>query len=206
MHKAHLYVALRVQLIFKLDCVLFMIAHVPPHKREVTSAFHRFSMVALALLFHDDLVPCAWELERGGPSFTIDTLEHFAHNHSENQYCFIAGSDSLKEIHLWKDYVKLLENHSFIFVQRLGREVELNELKVPDPLRNRIKPLRARARPIIESGRSFLIDLNAPDISSTSIRKLIAGGQHPPDLVPSRVLQYIQKHKLYGQEQYQGSY
>ena len=199
-HRGHGYVARKILEIFDLERVLFMISNVPPHKEkeEITSAFHRYAMVVLEVQNDTRLYSSPWELERPEPSYTIDTLDYFATHHPQHRHCFIAGTDALKEIHLWKDYVTLLKEHCLIFVQRPGIEVTLKELPVPKSLLEIIEVVCEGEEPTIQPGRSFLISLNAPPVSSTSVRKMIASGKSPScSLVSSAVLQYIQKYRLY---------
>ncbi len=199
-HRGHGYVARRILEIFDLERVLFMVSNVPPHKEKqiITSALHRYAMVVLEIQNDTRLCPSPWELERREPPFTIDTLDYFATHHPQHSHCFIAGTDALKEIHLWKDYVTLLTEHCFIFVQRPGIEVDPKGLSVPKSLREVIEVVCEGEEPAIQPGRSFLISLNTPSVSSTSVRKLIASGKSPScSLVSSAVLQYIQKNRLY---------
>ncbi len=199
-HRGHSYVARCVLRMFSLNHVLFMVSKLPPHKEkdDLTSPFHRYAMVVLDLLDDRDLYPSPWELERGTLSYTIETLQYFARRHPGDEYCFISGSDSLHEIHLWKDYGKLLREHCFIFVQRPGIEVDLDKLGVSASSRGTIRAVCEKERPTIRPGQSFLIAINAPAVSSTSIREMIVSGKQPSaDMVSPAVLQYIRRHRLY---------
>ncbi len=199
-HQGHTYLAKEVLKIFKLDRVLFMISRLPPHKPggEISSPFHRYAMVVLALLGQKRLYTSQWELLRGRFSYTVDTLRHFARTQPQHLYCFIAGSDSLKEIHLWKDYDRLLRKYTLIFVQRPGARIKLQELTIPGPLKGAIKIVQDGERPAIQAGQSFLVSLDPPPISSTSIREMIVAGKEPSQRwVSPSVLRYLQKHRLY---------
>lgn len=203
-HRGHTYVARKVLKTFRLDQILFMISHLPPHKGrgETTSAYHRHAMVVLELLEEDRLFASQWELQRSSFSYTIDTLRNLSRYYPEHRHCFIAGSDALQEIHLWKEYDKLLSEHSFIFVQRPGAEVDVHGLKIPASLRKTVSVVRKGDQPTIEAGRSFLISLNAPPISSTSIRQMIAAGKRlSTRFLSPAVFQYIQKYRLYEEDE-----
>ena len=198
-HQAHTYVASQVLKTFRLDRVLFMISRLPPHKKrqEISSPFHRYAMVVLELLGQRRLYTSQWELQQRF-SYTVDTLRHLTRSEPRNRYCFIAGSDSLKEIHLWKGYDRLLRKYTLVFVQRPGAEVQLQELKIPAPLKGVIRIIQKGETPAIKAGESFLVHLDSPPISSTSIREMIASGKRPSQRQISRqVLHYIRKHKLY---------
>ena len=177
-----------------------MVSHLPAHKemQEITSPFHRYAMVVLDLIEEEYLFPSHWELDQQKPSYTIETLQYFRSSYPENRYCFVAGSDSLKEIHLWQNYGKLLEEHCFIFVQRPGTSVDPNDLKISGSLRQKIQSVGQEDKPTIRPGQSFLITLKAPPISASSIRKMIASGKEASlDILSPAVMRYIKKHRLY---------
>lgn len=199
-HTGHVYIGLRVSEVLGLDQVWFMVANVPPHKdkRAISGAYHRYAMTVLALEEHTRLLASTWELERKGRCFTIDTLEALARSRPADRFCFIAGSDSLRDLHSWKDYGKLLLEHCCVFVQRPGSEVNIVDLPLPDALKEVIQPICSETHCEIQAGRSFLINLNPPPVSSTAIRETLASGGAPsPDSLPPAVLAYIAKHRLY---------
>ncbi len=181
-----------------------MVSKYPPHKNqtEISGAFHRYAMVVLGLLNEADFRASDRELLRTGPSYTIETLDEVSARHPEDRICFIAGSDSLREIHLWRDYDKLLSKHCLVFVQRPALEVKLEKLGISPGLRDLIRGMDTRDLPAIESGRAYLLSLDSPPISSTQIRQLITAGVRPSGeyLLPP-VYQYIRKYKLYGKQQ-----
>ncbi|MDA2933770.1 nicotinate-nucleotide adenylyltransferase [Acidobacteria bacterium AH-259-D05] len=199
-HRGHTYLARAGLKVFGLSRVLFVVSHHPSHKEKqaTTRPFHRYAMVVRDLIEDEHLLPSHWELDQQKPSYTIETLRHFTSSDPDSEYCFLAGSDSLKEIHLWKDYDRLLEEHCFIFVQRPEFNVDLNDLQISGSLKDKIQTVCEKDRPTIQPGQSFLIPLNAPPISASSIRKTIASGQQPSsDIISPAVLRYIKKHRLY---------
>jgi nicotinate-nucleotide adenylyltransferase len=155
-------------------------------------------MTVLALQEHKRLLASTWELEREGRSFTIETLDSMAQTRPLDRFCFIAGSDSLSDLHSWKDYDKLLLEHCCVFVQRPGSEVNVADLPLAQALKEVIQPICSETHCEIQAGRSFLINLNPPPISSTAIRETLASGGTPsPDCLSPAVLAYIAKHRLY---------
>jgi len=199
-HLGHCHLARSVSKIFDLNRVLFMVSNRPPHKgkRELASSFHRFAMTEIGLLDRNGFCPSRWELDRDKPSYTIKTLHHFSSKYTADEFCFIAGSDSLQEIYLWKNCVELLTKYSFVFVQRPGTKVGPAELKLLGPLKRNIQVVCEKERPMIGPGQSFLTDINALPVSSTLIRKMIRSGQKPSsNMVSPFVLRYIKKHRLY---------
>jgi nicotinate-nucleotide adenylyltransferase len=199
-HTGHVYIGLRVGQILALDQVWFMVANIPPHKdkRTVSSAYHRYAMTVLALQEHERLVASTWELEREGRSFTIKTLNSLERSRPNDRFCFLAGSDSLWDLHSWKDYDKLLLEHCCVFVQRPGWEVNVADLPLAQALKEVIQPICSETHCEIQAGRSFLITLDPPPVSSTAIRETLASGGIPsPDSLSPAVLAYIAKHRLY---------
>jgi len=201
-HVGHVYVAERVLAAFALDEIWFLVANAPPHKlrQPITSGYHRFAMATLATQSDDRLLASCWELEKGGASFTIETLDRLKSQRPDDVFCFLAGSDSLAEIHLWRDYDRLLLEHCFIFVQRPGSEVQIDRLPIPGRLKEVIRDNCPEGRQTIQTGCSFLVDIASPPISSTSIRGQLASGRLPgADVLPPGVLAYIEKYGLYEQ-------
>lgn len=200
-HKGHVHIAHRVRRIFRLDRVLFMVARTPPHKERhgISEVFHRYAMVAIELLYEDDFYASRREIRKEEPSYTVETLQQLKDERPGDQFVFIAGSDSLREIHLWKDYDKLLANHSMIFVQRPGAKVATENLQLPRELKNRIRHLCPEEGPRkVQNGISYLASLDAPPVSSTMLRKLVSGGGRLSDeQVSPNVYQYILKYRLY---------
>lgn len=201
-HQGHLYIAAVAKRLFDLDRVEFLVARVPPHKRSgsLMPEWHRFAMVALATFDQPGFRACDFELSKQGPSYTVETLDALRRLHPENEYCFVGGGDSLKEIHLWRECGRLLRENCFVFVRRPGTEADVTGLEISDSLRNRIQVVCETEKPSIQLGKSYLVLADPPPVSSTAVRECLAAGRTPgPELVPPRVLAHIQKYRLYEQ-------
>jgi nicotinate-nucleotide adenylyltransferase len=204
-HNAHLVMAEGAVVRLGLERIYFLVSNAPPHKigRPLTPAWHRFAMVALAAAGRPEWIPCTLELEVAGPSYTIDALRRFC-GHSgypPESVLFLAGGDSLRDFHHWKDADTLLQEFRFLFVQRPG--VDPGPEAAALVAAGRIADGRDRPddelrglldRPAV----SLLADLGTPDISSTMIRHMVESRQDCAGLVPAPVLGYIQKLGLYG--------
>src|SRR3954470_19728248 len=117
-HHGHLEVARRVLELFELDEVIFVPASVPPHKRNanITSAFHRFAMVALATEADQRLLISTVELDAPDRPYAVDTV---ARMQDENRRLFfIIGADSWSEITTWHDWQRLVSITDLIVVTR----------------------------------------------------------------------------------------
>lgn len=202
-HRGHVHVALRVAERFNLDQIWFLVARTPPHKGNaaVSNCYHRYAMTVLELQSYPHLFASTLELEREGPSYTIDTLRVVARRWPEYRFVFLAGSDSLRDIRSWKDYATLFKKYTLIFVQRPGVEVNLQELSLPSEIKQILEQTQGGSERSLRPGRSFLLDVNAPPVSSTQLRKSMArGDQLPTEFLSESVLTYLKKHRLYHED------
>ena len=146
--------------------------------------FHRFAMAALATSQDERLVVSAHEVAREGPSYTIDTVRHFAGH--ERHLALILGSDSLAEIESWRECRALLDLAPLIVYPRRPHVDGL----LDDRLAGWIREKRA-------AGSIVTLDCEPDDIFSTQVRALLRSGQFAGALVPEAVERYIIKHRLY---------
>ncbi len=201
-HAGHLHIARHALERMALDQIHLVVARTPPHKpgESVTDASHRFAMAVLATADDPRLLVSPWELNRPGPGYTIDTLQGMRGEFPNHQFCFVAGGDSLREIHLWKDCGTLLREYCFVFVRRPGFGPDLANLEIPGSLKRHIRTVCENETPAIRPGSSFLLVADPPPVSSTQIREAIAaGGQPPPGSIPPEVAAHIWKYRLYEQ-------
>jgi nicotinate-nucleotide adenylyltransferase len=152
-------------------------------------------MVGLAVLNDETWRASDVELERGGPSYTIDTLSVLHRTGLDpSQIFFIIGADAFAEIATWSRYPRVLDAAHFAVVARPGTSAEALRARLPD--------LRARmvAPEEIEAGldpRILLVEAETPDVSSTDIRRRAQAGAPLAGLVPEPVAVYITRHNLY---------
>jgi nicotinate-nucleotide adenylyltransferase len=203
-HLGHIEAALVAREALRLDRVIIIPAHVPPHRsRPETSPFHRFAMASLAVNGLDGLMVSDLELRSPTASYTADTLLrlHGDEGLRPSQFFFIIGADAFAEIETWSRYPDVLDLANFVVVSRPGLSV--------GELRQRLPQLRERMRlPIgLISGAEpegktqiFLVDAPTPDVSSTEIRRRITLGQPVSGLLPPAVEAHIRQHALYGQQ------
>ena len=207
-HIGHMAVAQGLLQLFALDEVLFIPAHVAPHKRAVavTPPLHRYAMLALATQATAALRISAVELEAPERPYTVETLARLQNElGQEARLFFVMGADSWAEITTWRDWQRVLLMSDHIVVTRPGYDLSADE--VTPEIRERIVDLRCMepaeiARLLEESGgpKIYVTDAVFLDVSATGIRKLIREG--PSDewraLVPPPVADYIRKYRLYG--------
>ncbi|MEW6525014.1 MAG: nicotinate-nucleotide adenylyltransferase [Bacillota bacterium] len=185
-HYGHLVAAEEVLTGLGLDRVIFVPSARPPHKQPgaVTSARHRYIMTVLATVGHPRFTVSALELERPGPSYTIDTIDELKACYGHDvELRFITGLDAVLEICTWKDHQRLLEKCQFIAVTRPGHAVSALTgliLQLGD-LGKKVQPF----------------NITALDISSSEIRRRVRQGQSIRFLLPDSVYEYIEKNGLY---------
>jgi nicotinate-nucleotide adenylyltransferase len=135
------------------------------------------------------------EIAARGPSFTVNTLEAFTKQENCETF-FILGTDSLREIHTWKNYERLFSLSHFIAVTRPGSEFESAWEELPKRLRTKF---RKRDDCLLHSSSRRLIPstVRGLDISATRIRTLLRSGRSIRYLVPDSVRSYILEKQLY---------
>jgi len=175
-HHGHLVAASEVAHHFDLDEVVFVPTGEPYQKPDATSAEHRYLMTVVATASNPSFRVSRVDVDRVGPTYTIDTLRDLHAQHPDAELFFISGADAIAQIFDWKDVRELWELAHFIAVSRPGH------------------PLSVRALP---EGDVSLLEVPALAISSTDCRRRVGEGFPVWYLVPDGVVQYISKHRLY---------
>jgi nicotinate-nucleotide adenylyltransferase len=197
-HNGHLEVARRVLELFELDEVIFVPACVPPHKRNanITSAFHRFAMVALAIEADQRLLVSTVELDAPDRPYAVDTVARL--QDETRRLFFIIGADSWSEITTWHEWRRLVAMCDLIVATRPGYVVES---KVENFADVRGREPRAIAEMVENEAkpRVFLTDVAMIDVAATGIRRAVRAGDFEKlkTNVPLSVAAYIEKHGLY---------
>jgi nicotinate-nucleotide adenylyltransferase len=178
-HHGHLVAASEAAQRFELDEVLFVPTGQPWQKPEATvsAAEHRYLMTVIATASNPDFTVSRVDLERDGPTYTIDTLLDLrAVCGPDAELYFITGADALAQILTWKDSDELFALAHFIGVTRPGHHLSDDGLP---------------------ADRVSLLEVPAMAISSTDCRDRVRSGEPVWYLVPDGVVQYIAKHRLY---------
>lgn len=186
-HYGHLVAAETARVDFSMEKIIFVPSSIPPHKmREgLIDARLRYQMTELAVASNPHFEVSPVELERPGPSYTVDTVLEFRKTYGVGcDVFFITGADAILEILSWKDAEYLLSLCSFVAVTRPGYDVE--------KLKQRISDIQLRYGATIHM-------LSAPGvaISSTGIRERCAKGKSIKYLVPESVEEFIMRTGLY---------
>jgi nicotinate-nucleotide adenylyltransferase len=199
-HLGHLRIAEEARELCRLDRVLFIPAGDPPHKPlagEVSFARRR-EMVRLAIAGNPAFELSDVEGQRGGKSYSIDTIGYFNTQRPADRLFFIIGSDSFLEIGLWHRYAEIFRLCSLIVVERPGRPLADPLEALPVAIRGEFSYTETLRRLQHASGQSVHILAGRPlDISSTDIRSLVAAGRSISHLVPNAVEAYIKSQRIY---------
>ncbi len=204
-HNGHLIVAEELRQFFCLDEVIFVPAARPPHKppHSLIEASHRLAMLQLAIEGNPYFALSDMEIQRGGTSYTIDTLSSFRRQLGEgDRLYFIIGSDAFLELDTWKQAHELLDLACFIVIERPGACLKkaLQFLQGFNPLPYQVLSaplLPAALLPAAEGSKVFFVQATLANISSSGIRDLVQRGKSLRYLVPDAVRDYIEGQKLY---------
>jgi nicotinate-nucleotide adenylyltransferase len=207
-HLGHIQVIQEVKKGFGLDKIFIIPSALPPHKKPdgLVDAGDRIEMIRLSFSNHPDFAVSDVELNRSGPSYTIDTVRHFKSILPEDAELFlILGLDAFFEIDTWKSYKDLFLLIPFIVMSR-GTEGENGRVfgrkTVEDYLKSKISEGYNRSASQSsyihkEKQPVYVFDVTPIDISSTKIRKLIKTGRPIKSLVPEIVEAFIKNKGLY---------
>ena len=178
-HNGHLVAASEVQARFDLDEVIFVPTGQPWQKshRQVSAAEDRYLMTVIATASNPRFSVSRADIDRGGTTYTIDTLRDLHAAYQDAELFFITGADALEQILSWRQAEELFALAHFVGVTRPG--YSLGDEHLP-------------------SGSVSLVDVPAMAISSTACRERVAAGLPVWYLVPDGVVQYISKRDLYG--------
>lgn len=178
-HHGHLVAASEVAQSFDLDEVIFVPTGEPWQKSNVSPSEHRYLMTVIATASNPRFTVSRVDINREGPTYTVDTLRDLHEQLPDAELFFISGADAVEQIFGWKDMNELWNLAHFIAVSRPGHELSLSGLS---------------------GDHVSLLEVPALAISSTDCRARVARGFPVWYLVPDGVVQYIAKHGLYTEE------
>ncbi|HLZ38060.1 MAG TPA: nicotinate-nucleotide adenylyltransferase [Mycobacteriales bacterium] len=178
-HHGHLVAASEVAALFRLDEVVFVPTGTPWQKadRQVAPAEDRYLMTVIATASNPRFSVSRVDIDRDGPTYTIDTLRDLRAEREEDvEMFFITGADALARILTWHATDELFRLAHFIGCTRPGHHL---------------------ADPGLPDGRVSLVEVPALSISSTECRERVGAGEPIWYLVPDGVVQYVAKRRLY---------
>ena len=197
-HNGHLHLAERLQQALGFEAIRFMPAAIPALKdMPNVSAEQRADMVKLAIVDHPTFEIDTHELERAGPSYTIDSLVSLRKELGDKvSICWLIGSDAFAKLNTWHRWTELLNYCHFVVVKRPLSE-ELNWNAEVEALLETHQTKDANSLKNSASGKVLIQEIEALDVSSTQIRHHISLKDDARRLMPRNVFNYIQQHHLY---------
>jgi len=175
-HHGHLVAASEVAQSFDLDEVVFVPTGRPWQKDEVTASEHRYLMTVIATASNPQFTVSRVDIDRAGPTYTIDTLRDLQEQRPGAELFFITGADAVAQILSWRNHQELWDLAHFVAVSRPGHVLTTEGLP---------------------SENVSQLEIPALSISSTDCRARVRRGHPVWYLVPDGVVQYIAKHHLY---------
>ena len=175
-HHGHLVAASEVAQSFDLDEVVFVPTGQPWQKSGVSPSEHRYLMTVIATASNPRFTVSRVDVDRVGPTYTIDTLRDLKADRPDAELYFITGADALAQILSWRDHHELWDLAHFVAVSRPGHVLSTEGLPTEDVSQ---------------------LEIPALAISSTDCRERVERGHPVWYLVPDGVVQYIAKHHLY---------
>ena len=175
-HHGHLVAASEVAQSFGLDEVVFVPTGRPWQKDAVSPSEHRYLMTVIATASNPQFTVSRVDVDRAGPTYTIDTLRDLKAERPDAELFFITGADAVAQILSWRDHDELWDLAHFVAVSRPGHDLSTVGLPSDDVSQ---------------------LEIPALAISSTDCRDRVSRGNPVWYLVPDGVVQYIAKHDLY---------
>lgn len=177
-HNGHLVAASEVQSRFSLDEVIFVPTGQPWQKSDqaVSDAEDRYLMTVIATASNPVFTVSRVDIDRPGPTYTIDTLRELHERYPDDELYFITGADAIEQILTWHAVDEMFDSAHFIGVTRPGYDLDAHHLP---------------------EGKVSLVEVTAMAISSTGLRERVGKGEPIWYLTPDGVVRYIDKHKLY---------
>jgi nicotinate-nucleotide adenylyltransferase len=182
-HIGHLVTAEEALFAFALREVVFVPAGRPWQKERsnVADAEHRYLMTVIATAPNSHFRVSRMEIDRVGPTYTIETLRRLRAELGDVELYFITGADAILQILSWKDPHEVLSEARFIAATRPGYDLDRLEKELPEGFEDRV----------------HVLEIPALAISSTDVRRRVRDGRPVRYLLPEGVARYIEKNGLY---------
>jgi nicotinate-nucleotide adenylyltransferase len=202
-HVGHLAVARQALRELALERVLLVPAHTAPNKAQAEGGqegmsdpgpMHRLRMCELALAGEPHISACALEVERGGVSYTVDTLMSLHASHPNAELTFIVGADAASTLGSWRDPAQLLALAQLAVAARTGAARQ----RVLDAVAQAAAADGGGERDVRAPTKTVrFLDMPTVEVSSSLVRERVATGEPIDGLVTPAVARYISEHALY---------
>lgn len=185
-HSGHLYLAGKAMEKAGLTKVLFVPSNISYMKdqTDLVSAADRIAMVELAITEYPDFILSEVDIERGGNSYSHETIADIREQYPDAELYFIVGADTLFQMETWRNPQDIFDQAVILVAYRSGESAEHLQEKIHELEKD-------------YHARILLIAVDRVDISSSEIREAVRTGQSFDEMVPEAVREYVIRHKLY---------
>ena len=196
-HLGHIKSAIALLNCYEFEEIRFIPCQQSPLKKKAfVDVQYRWEMLNLITESNDKLTVDDLEIKRPGPSYTIDTVQEiYEKNQKKNVLVLIVGLDAYLEFCAWHKYSEILSYCHVMLLQRPG--YALPKYGCEKDLYDEYVTLDIEKLLRTKNGYIFLSDIEKIDISSTTIRQIIAAEEEPKFLLPGSIWSYIKRNKLY---------
>lgn len=194
-HFGHLRAALEISEALQLDEMRLIPCHNPPHRIPPKAAsIHRFNMAKLAVL-GSKLKVDDQEMNRFGPSYSIDTLKSLRNLYPHASLCMVVGLDAFVDLTSWHQWENIINLANIVVMYRTGYNLPEKGILIDLVKQHALQPNEKIAE--FPNGRISLQNITHLDICASGIREILASKQSPRFLLPEKVLEYIEENRLY---------
>jgi nicotinate-nucleotide adenylyltransferase len=207
-HNGHIYPVIEGAQKANIKKVALMPCYIPSHKNPaIASSQDRLNMVELICDEHPLFYPDSRDIDRGKPTFSVDSLTEIRTAKPNTPLCFFIGTDSLKNLMTWHQWPTLFELCHFVVCERKAESEKTlknhadNSLKQHAPQLQALLKTRQTFNPMdlhnSLAGHIYVANTQKFSVSSTQIRHKLTKNQSVEAFLPPKILDYIQQHKLY---------
>ena len=202
-HNGHIYPVLEGAEKANIKKVALMPCYIPSHKKPaITSSEDRLKMVELVCADNPLFYPDSRDINRGKPTFSVDSLREIREAMPTTPLCFFIGTDSLQNLFTWHQWPTLFSLCHFVVCERKGESVKDLEgnsdtLLQLQALLNKRQTLTPMALHNSLAGHIYMANTQTLTVSSSKIREQFINNQSVKGFLPATILDYIQQHNLY---------
>jgi nicotinate-nucleotide adenylyltransferase len=212
-HNGHIFPTIAAAQLTKIKKVAVMPCYTPSHKNAASvSSKHRLNMIELTCQQHPLFYPEPRDVNRGTPTYSVDSLMSLRADYPDTPLCFFIGTDSLKDLTKWYQWQKILTLCHFVVCSRkeinlvnvMNKETNTENGQSSNAAQQNLHKLLAEKQTLNPmdlhtnlAGRIFLANTPIFETSSTELRKRLEQGEKATDFIPENILAYIRQHNLY---------
>ena len=195
-HYGHLRCADEARQKLKLRQLFLLPSGTPVHRvSPAASTTQRLEMLHLAQQEFPSLAIDSREMDRGGPSYMVDTLQELRNEYPHRSLLLLVGQDAANRLHTWHEWEQLFELSNLVILTRPGETFEYRhdlELEIENRQVLQVEELTSS-----EYGRVLQLQVSPVDISATTIQSVMRLGRSPKSMLPALVMEYVVRNRLY---------